>query len=117
MLLSHDETLFNGTDITASSNSRSSPVITRWSKEAVFFLDITAVSGTNPTLAVTIDIYDVTTEKWGLFATFNTATSVSFQNGFVGDVLGDRLAISYVIGGTNTPKFSFTASVNLKDES
>ena len=116
MLLSHDETLFSGTDVTASSNSRSNPVITRWSKEAIFFLDITAVSGTNPTLDVTIRIYDAGTAKWHLLATFTQKSSVTTDVGYVQYGLGDQVACDYAIGGTNTPTFTFKVTANLKDQ-
>jgi hypothetical protein len=113
MLVSHDQTIFSGT-ATSSSNSRSSPVITRWSKEAIFFLDITAVSGTNPTLNITIKVYDVLSGKWHLLATFTEKGNVSTDVGYIQYGLGDRIACDYAITGTN-PSFTFTVTVNLKD--
>ena len=107
MLLSHNETLFSGT-ATSGSNSRSSPVITRWSKEAIFFLDVTAIAGT---LDVTIRVYNELTEKWHLLATFDEMNSITTDVGYVEYGLGDKIACDYVVTGSVT----FSLTVNLKD--
>ena len=115
MLLSHDETLYDGT-AASSSNSRSSPIITRWSKEAIIFLAVTAASGTDPTLDVTIKVYDAGTAGWHLLGTFTQKTGVTTDVGYVQYGLGDQIACDYAIGGTNTPTFTFKVTVNLKDQ-
>jgi len=109
-LLSHDETLYSGT-ATSSSNSRSSPIITRWSKEAVFFLDITAASGT---LDVTIKVYDAGSAKWHLLATFTQKSSVTTDVGYIQYGLGDKIACDYTVSGGGS--FTFSLTVNLKDQ-
>lgn len=113
-LLSHNETLFSGT-VTANGNSRSSPVITKWAKEGIFFIDITAVSGTSPTLDITLKIYNELDEKWHLLATFSQKTAVGTDIGYVQYGLGEKVAIDYAVGGT-TPSFTFKVTTNLKDQ-
>ena len=108
MLLSHTETLFDGT-ATSSGNSRSSPVITKYSKEAIFFLDITAIDGT---LNITIRVYNELTEKWHLLATFDEKNSICTDEGYVEYGLGDEIACDYVVTGSVT----FSLTVNLKDQ-
>lgn len=115
MILSHNEVLFSGT-ATASGDTSATPVITKYDKEAIIYLDITAASGTNPTLDVTLKVYDSTSAKWFLLATFTQKTGVVQDVGYVEYGINDRLAMFYVIGGTNTPSFTFTVSANLKNK-
>ena len=113
-LISHSETLFSGT-ATSSSNSHSAPVITEWSSEGQIFLSITAVSGTNPTLDVTIKTYGSIADEWFLLATFSQKTGITTDFGTVGFGLGEKWAIDYTIGGTNSPSFTFSVTAHLKD--
>ena len=71
-------------------------------------------SGTNPTLDVYIRVYDVLSGKWYLLATFSQKSSVISDVGFVAYGLGERLAISYVVGGTN-PSFTFAINATFKE--
>ena len=114
MLLSHNETMFSGT-ATSSSNTQADPIVTKYAQEAIFYLDVTAVSGTNPTLDVTINVYDSVTDKWYLLATFDQVTSVLADVGYVQYGLDKNISCSYAIGGTNTPTFTFEVVVNLKE--
>ena len=107
MLLSHNETLYDGT-ATSSCNSRSSPVVTRWSKEAIFFLDVTAGSGA---LNITINVYNELTEKWHLLATFDEISCACTDVGYVEYGLGDKISCDYEVEGS----FTFSLTVNLKD--
>ena len=107
MLLSHNETLFDNA-ATSSGNSRSTPVITRYSKEAIFFLNVTAIDGT---LNITIKVYNELTEKWHLLATFDEKNSITTDEGYVEYGLGDEIACDYVVTGSVT----FSLTVNLKD--
>ena len=107
MLLSHNETLYDDT-ATSSGNSRSDPVVTRWSKEAIFFLDVTAGSGA---LNITINVYNELTEKWHLLATFDEKNSITTDVGYVEYGLGDKISCDYEVEGS----FTFSLTVNLKD--
>ncbi len=114
MYVVHTETLFSGT-ATSTGNTQSSPVVSKYSEEAIFFLDITAVSGTNPTLDLTIHVYDEIGGNWHLLATFSQNTATGTDVGYVQYGIGSKLSITHTIGGTNTPSFAFTVSVLLKD--
>lgn len=116
MLLSHTETILASTAVTSSSNTQSDPVISKYAKEAIFYLDITAVSGTSPTLDITLQIYDTVIEKWFTLATFDQKSATGQDVGYVEYGLGEKLACSYTIGGTGTPTFTFEITVNLKDQ-
>ena len=115
MLISSDVTLYSGT-ATASGNSRTSPINTEFVREATFFLNITAVSGTNPTLDVTIKTYDPITASWHLLATFDQKSSITTDVGYVQYGLSKQVACDYVVGGTNTPTFTFSVTANIKEE-
>lgn len=113
-LLSHNVILFDDT-AGASGDSHSSPIITKWVKEALFFLDITVVSGNSPTLIVKIDTYDAKKNDWHLLGTFSTRSTTATDMGAIASNLGEKVAISYTIGGTS-PSFTFSVTANLKDQ-
>ena len=107
MLLSHNETLYDGT-ATGSGNTRSTPVITSYSKEAIFFLDVTTMTGT---LSLSIKVYNELTGKWHLLAEFDEKSCVCTDEGYVEYGLGDKIACDYEAAGSAT----FSLTVNLKD--
>lgn len=111
--VAHSETLFSGT-AGATGNTQSTPKVCRYSKEGVFFLDVTAASGSSPTLDVTINTYDAVGGNWHLLASFDQMTTTGTDVGYVEYGLGDKLSITYTIGGT-TPSFTFTVAAHLKD--
>jgi hypothetical protein len=84
-------------------------------KEAIIFLDITGVSGTNPTLDLSFKVYDEVSGKWFALASFSQKTGVTTDVGYIQYGLDSKLAVYYVLGGTNTPTFTCTISVNLKN--
>ena len=112
-MISYTQQLYSGT-ATATGNTQATPVITRHAKECALFLDITAVSGTLPTLDVTINIYDRFSGKWYLLATFTQKSSVTTDVGYVEYGLGEKMSITYTIGGT-TPSFTFAINATLKE--
>lgn len=86
--------------------------------EGVFYLDVTAASGTTPTLDVDIEEFDPTSGKWFVVSSFSQATGVSNErilspspanNGapYKGGLPGQQYRVAYAIGGT-TPSFTFT---------
>lgn len=103
--------------MTATSDTSATPVITRYDKEGIFYLDITAVSGTNPTLAVTLKTYDPVSAKWYDLASFDSKTGTGSDVGYVEYGLNNKVAAFFVIGGTDTPTFTLTLSVHLKSTS
>jgi len=112
-MLAYTDQLFSGT-ATSSGDSYSTPVVTRYVKEGTFFLDITAVSGTNPTLDVTLRVYDRFSDDWYLLGTFTQKNSTGIDIGQVEYGLGEKVAIRYVIGGTN-PSFTFSVNATFKE--
>ena len=114
MGISHNATLWSG-EVSASGNTSTAPVNTKYDYEAIFFLSITAKSGTNPTLDLTIKVKDTITSLWHTLATFTQKTTEGTDVGFVDAGLGEQVALYYVVGGTNTPKFTFTLTANLKE--
>lgn len=78
-------------------------------KSGVFYLDVTAASGTSPTLDVTIQEYDDKTGQWYDVLSFTQAAAVTKERKVLPatDVLASgAYRASYVIGGT-TPSFDF----------
>lgn len=69
-------------------------------------LDVTAVTGTSPTLDVIIeDTLDGT--NWNTLMTFTQATGVTREIVTLTTPFGDRLRAKYTLGGT-TPDFTFS---------
>lgn len=112
-ILSHVETLFSGT-ITASGDTTATPVISKYDKEAIIYLDITSVSGTSPTLDLTFKVYDGVSQKWFPLASFNQKTGIGQDVGYIEYGINDKIAVFYTIGGTDNPSFTCTISVHLK---
>jgi hypothetical protein len=72
--------------------------------EAVIYLDVTAASGTTPTLAVIVeDTIDGT--NWDTIASFTQATGITREVKRISN-LSRYIRIKYTIGGT-TPSFTF----------
>jgi len=112
-MIASTQQLYSGT-ATATSNTQATPIITRHAKECALFLDVTAASGAGPTLNVTINIYDRLSDKWYLLATFTEKTSVTTDVGYVEYGLGEKMSITYTIGGTD-PSFTFAVNATLKE--
>ncbi len=76
-------------------------------KEALVTLNITAVSGTSPTLVVQLQASDDNGTTWynlpnGLFTSASTVSKQAIQIG----TFGDYIRASFTVGGT-TPSFTF----------
>lgn len=105
--------LYSGT-VTTSGNSRSTPIISKYGKEGVVFLEITAASGVAPTLDITIEIQNPKTKNWHAMSVFTTKTIVGKDIGNVEYGVGEKMAFSYLVGGSN-PSFTFTIDVSFKN--
>jgi len=113
-VITYTKEIYSGT-VTTSSNSHSTPVNTKWEKECQLLLNITAVSGTNPTLDLTIEVYNTLRDTWHTLATFSTVSATGVDVGYVEYGLGEKIALSWVVGGTNTPTFTFTLDAVFKN--
>jgi hypothetical protein len=108
----YSETLFSGT-VTASGDTQSTPIITKWVREAVFFLDITAISGTGATLAIDLQTYNTLADKWHKLAEWEDKTATGTDEGFV-TILGEKVAVDYTVSGTN-PSITFSVTAHFKE--
>ena len=75
--------------------------------KGVFFLDITAGTGTTPTLNVKVETYNVLGNDWVTLGTFTTGTGTGVEK-ITSEYLGERIRGYYAVGGTSA---SFTFSV------
>lgn len=110
MAISIPATLYSGT-ATESGDSYTKPVPTKYCKEGIFFLDITAASGT---IDITIMVWDSVSKKWYLLATILQKNSVTTDVGYVQYGLGEAVACKYVISDGGS--FTFSVSANLKEK-
>jgi hypothetical protein len=106
MTISHVMSVYSGTS-TTDGDTHTTPVVTKYSNEAVFFLDITAISGT---LDLEIQTYNSLTEKWHKLATFDQKNGTGKDEGFIQYGLGEKIALEYEVSGSAT----FTLDVSLK---
>jgi hypothetical protein len=98
--------VYSGT-ATTDGNTHATPVKTKFSGEAVFFLDITAITGT---LDLEIQTYNPRTKKWHKLATFDQKNGTGQDEGFIEYGLGEKIALKYKVSTSAT----FTLDVSLK---
>lgn len=95
--------------VTASGNSREYGHFAA-EPRAIFFLDVSAASGTTPSLTVTVQGFDPGSGKWQTVAAFpaQTASTATVIAPIAVDPLYYQvLRTSWVVSGT-TPSFTFT---------
>ena len=112
-MIAHHATLFSGT-ATATGDTSTNPVVTKYDKEGIFYLDITAASGSSPTLDIVLKVYDDLSAKWYTLASFTQKTTTGQDVGFVEYGLDGSVAAFYTIGGTD-PSFTFTLTGHFKE--
>ena len=85
------------------------------SDKAVMYIDVSAASGTSPTLDAKIQGYDPLSASWfdtgDAFAQLTTTGSERVEIAALPDA---RLRVAYTIGGT-TPSFTFTVGMTTKE--
>lgn len=82
---------------------------------AAFYLNVTAVDGTDPTLDLVIQEVDPFSDKLYTVATFTQATGVTNEREEVADLPVRRYKAVWTIGGTDTPTVTFTLGAAIKD--
>lgn len=107
-----DVTMLASAARTTSGDTSATPIDVKKYKEAIFFLDVTAVSGT-PTLDVKIKTKDPVSGKWFDLVSFTQATAISSEMKTVGGLLGSQIAAFYTIAG-GTPSVTFSLGAILK---
>ena len=109
---------------TASFNSEFFKYVDYTVNSCVIYIDVTAVSGTTPTLTAQLQSLDPASGKWinitgAVTTTINSISTVTLSiwqwltavaNSVVNAVLPNTLRLAYTIGWT-TPSFTFTAGV------
>ena len=100
--------LFSGS-VTGNGNSSSTPIITKWCKEGVFYLDVTAV-GSGTTITVDLRTYDSAADNWHMRARWSGKASVGQDAGHIEFGMGEKMAVFYSFsGGTTTATFTVNA--------
>ena len=100
------ETLHTGTAVTASGTSTAATGFGK-AENIRLQLAVMAVSGTSPTLDVLLQD-TVDGSNWNTIATFTQATGTGTDMQNVTAPFGDQVRLSWTVGGTATPTFTFT---------
>jgi len=79
-----------------------------------FILEVTAKAGTNPTLDIDVEVLDEVSGLWFVLDSFTQAVAETSERLAAVSVPEGRIRVSWTIGGTDTPTFSFSVSVNGK---
>ena len=108
--VSYAEQLFSDT-VSASGDTSSTPITVGWAKEGAFFIDITMLTG-GQTLDIVLKTYNSLADKWHKLAEWNTFSSVTTDEGFIGYSLGEKLAVFYTLSGGSA---TFTVNAALKE--
>lgn len=72
-----------------------------------FVLNVTASSGTTPTLDVDITEYDAATGTWNVIDSFTQQVGAVQERRVITAIYGGTLRAEYTIGGTASPDFTF----------
>lgn len=107
-----ENTLHASVATTASGNSNDLPVSAY--VRGVFYLDVTVVSGTNPTLDVIIEGKDALSGTYFTLATFAQKIAAGFERKELATLFDGWIRAKWTIGGTDTPTFTFTVGAVLK---
>lgn len=92
---------------TTSTNNRTNYIDLSPYDEICVVLKASAKTGTSPTLIVTLETYDPTTDTWSTIITFTTLTDIGTERKVLSTGVGGRCAAAWVIGGTETPGYTF----------
>jgi hypothetical protein len=79
-----------------------------------FVLRVTAVSGTNPTLDVDIEVLDEVSGLWYVLDSFTQIAAQGNERLAAASIPEGRMRANWTIGGTDTPTFTFSVSCNGK---
>ena len=109
-----DEQIYGGT-VTENGNSYATPINVKGAGEVVLFLDVTAASGTDPTLVVYLMTKDTISNKWFEIGKFETVTGIATDVTFIVNGLGSFLGCAWEVDGTNSPNFTFALNASIKD--
>jgi len=97
------------TTVTTNGDSGNTPLVIIIGQTVVFFINVTAVSGTNPTLNLYIDIQDPISGAWAQQDASPQITSPQMLP-MAEPVRSTKYRVRWVLGGSSP---SFTISVNV----
>jgi hypothetical protein len=95
--------------VTTNGDSGTNPLIVNYGSVVVFFLNVSSLGGTGPTLDVYIDIQDPASGAWVNQDKFLTVTSTGTW-ALALPVRAVKYRVRWVLGGT-TPSFTFSIGV------
>ena len=98
----YTEELLKKTDFTSTGTFYSDEYFSGVWKYAEFYLDVTSLTGSSPTLDVTVQAYDSSTGLWKDIAVFDQATGAGSQLKVATAGLGWKIRVKYVTGGSLT---------------
>ncbi|MBA7544565.1 hypothetical protein ES705_36926 [subsurface metagenome] len=105
--------LFEGTE-NEDGDTKLKSIRVGLNKDGLFFIKVSAVSGTDPTLNVDIISYDEITEDWYVIGSFDEFTTTGKQALYIPGI-GKEIGIQYAITGSAGQSFTWKASTILKD--
>lgn len=95
--------------VTASGNSREYRELGSFQR-AILFLDVSAATGTNPTLTVALQVQNPVSQKWSQVAVFTTQTAATGStpiSPITLELYGLNYRATWTVGGTS-PSFTFS---------
>lgn len=103
--------------ISATGNANAAPILNaRYYYEGLFFLHATAKEGTTPTLLVTVQTLDEVNNVWFDLVSFTQLSdAIGNELKTVSEGIGSVLSVKWVLGGTGTPKYTFSVHAVLKN--
>jgi hypothetical protein len=81
----------------------------RYGRRVVFYVDVTAVGGTSPTLTMYVDVRDPASGNWVNAGQFSVITAVGTYR-LPLDIEGIEYSLRWALGGTG-PAFTFGVGV------
>ena len=94
--------------VTAGGNTNSTPIRVSQFREANFFLDLTAKTGTL-TFNISVFTKDPVSGQWFSLAAFTQATDVTTEMKIIAANLGEYIACVWTIGAATAVTFSLVA--------
>ena len=107
-MITYTGEIYSGT-VTGNGDSHSTPINTKWEKECVLLLNVTAASGT---LDLTVETHNTLRDTWHTLATFSTVSATGTDIGPIEYGLGEEIGLSWVVSGS----FTFTLDAVFKNK-
>ncbi len=111
--ISQEVTILDSAERTVSGDTTATPLVVGQYQEGLFFLDVTAISGTDAKLVVTVKTKNPIADKWFVVDTFPEVTATGEYMLPISEYLGNKIAIYYAITG-DTPAVTFSVAAVLK---